>query len=185
MATRRPLPFDPIAEARRQWADRWEASDAMAAATAIMRAQQIVLATVDRALAGLGLSFARYEALVLLHFSRRGSLPLGKMGDRLQVHPTSVTNIVDRLEAQGLVRRLHHPTDRRTTLAEITEDGREVVERATAAVVATRFGLDCLSVGEMAQLGTVIRKLRMEAGDFLESPSLDGSNVPGPSSGVR
>lgn len=142
----------------------------MAAATSIMRAQQIILATVDRALAALDLTFARYEALVLLHFSRRGSLPLGKMGDRLQVHPTSVTNIVDRLEAQGLVRRLQHPTDRRTTLAEITEEGRAVVERATAAVVATNFGLDSLSTAELAQLGTVMRKLRMDAGDFLEPP---------------
>ena len=52
-----------------------------------------------------GLTFARFEALALLSFSRRGALPLGKIGDRLQVHPTSVTNTVNRLERDGLVRR--------------------------------------------------------------------------------
>src|SRR3546814_3459739 len=103
----------------------------MAAATSIMRAHQIVLARVDEALKPFGLTIARYEALVLLTFSRSGSLPLGKMGERFMIHPTSVTNIVDRLEGQGLVRRVQHPTDRRTTLCEITDDGRAIVEKAT------------------------------------------------------
>jgi DNA-binding MarR family transcriptional regulator len=164
--TKHPLAFDPIAEAERQWRDRWPAPEAMAAATSIMRAQQIVLGTVDRALGDMGLSFARYEALVLLHVSRRGSLPLGKMGDRLQVHPTSVTNLVDRLESQGLVRRTRHPTDRRTTLAEITGEGRRVVEKATAEVVDTHFGLDGLSATELTRLTAILRKVRVHAGDF-------------------
>ena len=85
----------------------------MAAATAIMRVQQIVLAAVDEALRPFDLTFARYEALVLLQFSRKGSLPLGKMGERLMIHPTSVTNIVDRLEVQGFLRRVPHPTPSR------------------------------------------------------------------------
>ncbi len=102
---RTPLGFDPIDEARVQWSARWEpdVSDAMAAATSIMRAQQVVLAAVDGALRPFGLTFARYEGLVLLLHSRRGVLPLGKMGPRLMIHPTSVTNIIDRLEQQGLV----------------------------------------------------------------------------------
>ena len=86
-----PLAFDPIEEARGRW--RPEVGDAMAGATSLMRAQQIVLAAVDGALRPFGLTFARYEGLVLLSFSRNGSLPLGKMGRRLMIHPTSVTNI--------------------------------------------------------------------------------------------
>ena len=46
---------------------------------------------------------------MLLSFSKRGSLPMRMMGERLQLHPTSITNIVDRLEADGLARRLPHP----------------------------------------------------------------------------
>lgn len=165
---RQPLRFDPIEEARAQWAARWtpDVSDAMAAATSIMRAQQVVLAAVDGALRPFGLTFARYEGLVLLLFSRRGVLPLGKMGQRLMIHPTSVTNIIDRLERQGLVRRIPHPTDGRTTLAEITEDGRELAKEATKAVNAVTFGLDCLDTEDLRQLVRITRKLRKSVGDF-------------------
>jgi DNA-binding MarR family transcriptional regulator len=162
----RQLPFDPIEEARRHWDDRWPGGAPMAAATSIMRAQQIVLARVDEALKPFELTFARYEALVLLTFSRRGALPLGKMGERLMIHPTSVTNIVDRLEAQGLVRRADHPTDRRTTLCEITDEGRAVVDKATEAVTAVDVGIVGLSDREVAQLTAVLGKLRRQAGDF-------------------
>ncbi len=109
MGVKRKLPFDPIDEARRHWEGRWGRGDAMAAATGVMRVQQIVLGAVDEVLRPFDLTFARYEALVLLQFSRKGSLPLGKMGERLMIHPTSVTNIVDRLEAQGFLRRVPHP----------------------------------------------------------------------------
>jgi DNA-binding MarR family transcriptional regulator len=125
-----------------------------------------VLAQVDDALKPFDLTFARYEALVLLTFSRTGSLPLGKMGERLMIHPTSVTNIVDRLEAQGLVRRIPHPTDRRTTLCEITEDGRERVEKATAAVTAVDLGITGLSDREVEQLTRLMAKVRRASGDF-------------------
>ena len=138
----------------------------MAAATSIMRAQQIVLARVDEALRPFGLTFARYEALVLLTFSRSGSLPLGKMGERLMVHPTSVTNIVDRLEAQGLVRRTPHPTDRRTTLCEITDEGRKVGAAATDVVVGIDLGIAGLSDRESDQLTRLLAKMRRASGDF-------------------
>jgi DNA-binding MarR family transcriptional regulator len=138
----------------------------MVAATSIVRAYQIVLDEVERALRPFGLTFARYEALVLLCFSRSGSLPLGKMGQRLQVHPTSVTNVVDRLAAQGLVVRVAHPTDRRTVLAEVTPAGRSLADRATAALTSTGFGLPTLEPDELASLTAVLRKVRRDAGDF-------------------
>jgi DNA-binding MarR family transcriptional regulator len=125
-----------------------------------------LIAKVDEALKPFDLTFARYEALVLLYFSRHGELPMGKMGDRLMLHPTSVTNIIDRLEQQDLVRRIPHPTDRRTVLAQITEDGRQLAEKATEAVSSIRFGVDGLSVAELDQLTDLLRKLRIAAGDF-------------------
>jgi DNA-binding MarR family transcriptional regulator len=161
----RPLPIDPIEEARRQWDQRWPGGRAMAAATSIMRAQQIVQAVVDEALRPFGLTFARYEALVLLAFSKRGSLPMGKMGERLMIHPTSVTNIVDRLEGQGLVRRRPHEHDRRTTLVEITPAGRHLVDQATEEVVACDFGLDGLSDVELDQVTALVRAVRVHSGE--------------------
>ncbi len=162
------LPFDPIEEARRQWvAHGWDdAADGMAAVTSVMRAEQIFLARVDEVLRPFKLTFARYEALMLLSFSREGSLPLGKVGQRLQVHPTSVTNTIDRLEAQGFARRVPHPTDRRTTLAEITDAGRSVAEEATKAVNAGVFTATGLTPGDQAELSRLLRKLRRSAGDF-------------------
>ncbi|HYZ97269.1 MAG TPA: MarR family transcriptional regulator [Acidimicrobiales bacterium] len=167
MGSQHPLHFDAIAEARRQWeSHRWGAPAAMAAVTSIMRVQQIVIARVDEALRPFDLTFARYEALVLLYFSRRGELPMGKMGDRLMLHPTSVTNIIDRLEQQGLARRIPHPTDRRTVLAQVTDDGRQVVEKATEAVTAVEFGIGVLPEGDLDRLTELLRQLRVDAGDF-------------------
>jgi DNA-binding MarR family transcriptional regulator len=166
MPATRPLPLDPIAEARHQWEQRWDGGAVMAAATSIMRAQQIVQATVDEALRPFELTFARYEALVLLSFIWQGRLPMGKMGERLMIHPTSVTNIVDRLEAQGFVRRRPHDRDRRTTLVELTNEGERIKDLATKEIVALAFGLDALSEPELDQLTRLIRKLRVARGDF-------------------
>jgi DNA-binding MarR family transcriptional regulator len=167
MSAGRPLSLDPIAEARRQWEHRWEGAEEMAAATSIMRAQQIVQTRVEDVLRPFDLTFARYEALMLLGFTRRGALPMGKMGERLMIHPTSVTNIVDRLEAQRFVRRRPHETDRRTTLVEITETGRQVTERATKEVIASAFGLEALTEREVDQLTRLLRKVRVGVGDFI------------------
>ncbi len=170
MTTREPsaggLPFDPIDEAARQWAVHWEGVPQMHAVTSLMRVQQLVIGRLDALLKPLGLTFARYEALVLLTFSSRGSLPLGKMGERLQVHPTSVTSIVDRLEAAGLVVRRRHPEDGRAVLAEITDDGRALVERATAVLVGADFGLGALEDDHLRELSALLRPIRQSAGDF-------------------
>jgi len=166
MTTSPPVPTDPIAEARRQWDSRWPGGATMAAATSIMRAQQIVQASVDQALKPFELTFARYEALVLLAFSRRGALPMGKMGERLMIHPTSVTKIVDRLEVQGFVRRQPHDHDRRTTMVEITAAGRDIVDRATGEVVHCAFGLDALSDEQLNDLTSLVRVVRVASGDL-------------------
>jgi DNA-binding MarR family transcriptional regulator len=162
------LPFDPIEEAGRQWRKRWGTSMVapMMAVTSIMRVQQILLARLNEALAAYGLTFARYEALMLLYLSRRGSLPLGKMGARLQVHPTSVTNLIDGLEKLGYVERTPHPSDRRTTLASITKRGREVAAEATEVLHAIKFGTPPLRKGELETVTQVLGDWRQEAGDF-------------------
>lgn len=164
----RPLPFDPIARAAELWEDRIGPSGTMAAVTGLMRVQQVIQSAVDGALKPHGLTFARYEALVLLSFARRSSLPMRVMGERLQLHPTSVTNIVDRLEKDGLVRRLPHPTDRRTTLVEITDEGRSRHAVATKAVTAIDFGLVGLTAKQVEQLTDLLTKVRKATGDFVD-----------------
>jgi DNA-binding MarR family transcriptional regulator len=164
----KPLPFDPVAEARRHWErSGWaDAAPGMAAVTSIMRAQQVVLARVDGVLRPHGLSFARYEVLMLLCFTRAGALPLARLGERLQVHPASVTNVVDRLAAAGLVRRIAHPTDRRATLAEITDAGRDLAAAATADLNDTVFAAPGLDRRGIDRLVALLADLRHDAGDF-------------------
>jgi DNA-binding MarR family transcriptional regulator len=166
MAARDPLPFDPIMRAAKLWEERVGPAGTMAAVTSVMRVQQILLSAVDGALRPHGLTFARYEALVLLTFARTGKLPMRVMGERLQLHPTSVTNIVDRLEADGLVRRTPHPTDRRTTLVEITPAGSALLKEATESVTDIRLGLAGLTPEEEHQLTDLLSRVRRAAGDF-------------------
>jgi DNA-binding MarR family transcriptional regulator len=159
--------FDPIAEARRQWAAHgWDdVADGMAALTAVMRAQQLLIARCDAELADFDLTFARYELLALLSFTRHGELPLGKAGARLQVHPASITNAVNRLVEAGLVEKLPHPTDGRGTLARITDAGRTAVAAATQRLNAEVFGALGLTAAEARKLTALLAKVRAASGD--------------------
>ena len=138
----------------------------MAVVTSIMRLQQVFLSRADATLRPLELTFARYEVLMLLSFSKLGHLPLGIIGERLQVNAASVTNAVNRLEAQGLVERRPNPQDGRGTLAALTEPGRRLARRATELMnerVFTDVGLD----GPALQtLFGALSQLRQAAGDF-------------------
>jgi DNA-binding MarR family transcriptional regulator len=178
VAKRLDLPFDPIARAAEIWEQRFGPAEAMAAVTSIMRAQQLLQAQLDGLLRPHGLTFARYEALILLTFSRRGALPLRVIGERLMVHPTSVTNIIDRLEQQGMVVRRPNPRDGRGTLAEITALGRKTAEQATEDLMTARFGMGGYHTGELGQVFTLLRGLRLAAGDFVAEP-----DEPGPAAG--
>lgn len=160
------LPFDPIARAGELWGEHFGPAGAMRAATSIMRAHQLLLSRLDAILKPHELTFARYEALVLLRFSRRGALPLSVIGERLMVHPTSVTNIVDRLVRQGLVERKPNPRDGRGVLASLTGSGAALVERATADLMADGFGLQAYDETQLQQLFELLRTLRVDAGDF-------------------
>lgn len=166
MAEPLDLAFDPIERAAQVWRERFGPSEAMAAATSVMRAQQLLLAEFDRICRPYGLTFARYEALVLLSFSRAGALPMAKIGERLMVHPTSVTNTIHRLEKAGFVTREPNPRDGRGTLAAITDQGRDVVTKVTDELMAAEFGLAALDDEARTHLFDVLRQVRIAAGDF-------------------
>jgi DNA-binding MarR family transcriptional regulator len=145
-----PLPNDPIELARANWEQHgWaESADGMALVSP------------------LGLTFARYEVLRLLAFSRRGAMPVGKIGERLQVHPASVTNAVQRLEADGLVRRVSNPNDGRGVLAEITDQGRQLVDKCTDLLNADVFSIVPVGTAEQRRAFTALRSIRKAFGDF-------------------
>ncbi|MFW0795433.1 MarR family transcriptional regulator [Gordonia sp. CPCC 205515] len=166
----RSMPFDPIEQARENWTDAgWgDVADGMVAVTSVMRAHQILLARVEAALRPYDLTFSRFELLRLLAFSRQRALPITKASDRLQVHVTSVTHAIRRLEEAALVRRVPHPTDGRTTLVEITELGLSTVEDATTTLNREVFSDVGMSDTEMTSLVKAIESLRRNSGDFAE-----------------
>ena len=164
------LPFDPIERAGEIWESTWGPASAMRLATSVMRVQQILIGRYDEILRPHGLTFARYEALVLLRFSRRGELPMKVIGSRLMVHPTSVTNTIDRLVAAGLVVRRPNPEDGRGVLAAVTDEGRRLVERATSDLMDADFGLAALAEPDRALVFASLRRVRAAAGDFRDAP---------------
>jgi DNA-binding MarR family transcriptional regulator len=165
------LPFDPIERAGETWEQHFGPASAMRAATSVFRVQQILLARFDEVLRPHGLTFARYEVLVLLTFSRAGRLPLKVIGSRLMVHPTSVTNAIDRLVAAGYVERRPNPDDGRGVLAGITDRGRDVVEQATRALTGVEFGMADLPEAERETLYELLKRVRLGAGDVAEGPA--------------
>lgn len=170
MAPEPHLPFDPIDRAGELWEQHFGEADAMRAATSIMRVQQLLIGALDARLKPYDITFARYEVLVLLTFSASGHLPLSKIGERLMVHPTSVTNAIDRLVAQGLVRRETDGADRRRVLASLTPKGARVTAAATQALTDLDFGIVGLDADELANLYALLRKVRAASGDFPPSP---------------
>ena len=169
MSAQPPAPNrDPIAAARANWQrSGWgDVADGMVAVTSVMRAHQILLARVENALRPYGLSFSRFELLRLLAFSRTGALPITTASDRLQIHVTSVTHAIRRLEADKLVTRIPHPTDGRTTLVQITELGRSTVEDASVTLNEEVFSDIGMSERQARSLVDAIETLRRNSGDF-------------------
>ena len=169
MPAAQPLRDDPIDLAHANWSQQgWgDAADGMAVVTSIMRVQQVLLARVEAILRPLGLTFARYEVLMLLLFSRNGCLPVGKIGERLQVHPASVTNAVHRLEQDRFVIRSANPVDGRSVLAEITPRGRKLATEGDGAAQRPGFLARADFADEQQEVYSVLKGMRRAFGDFL------------------
>jgi DNA-binding MarR family transcriptional regulator len=170
----RKLERDPILEAYHLWIENgWEDCAAgLAAVTSILRVNQVLTWRADQIIAPINLTFTRYEVLVVLYFND-GSLPLARLGKQLQVHQTSVTNLVDKLEAQGLIKRTAHPTDRRSTIAQITTAGRAMVRKAIKRLNSELFSDLGLTSDEVRLLIAVLAKMRHSWGDFKDDPEWD------------
>ncbi len=90
----------------------------------------------EAALSPVGLTPQKFNVLMELGASHEGRLSLSEVGRRLIRSAANVTTLIDRLEADGFVRRVPDPTDGRVTLAEITDAGWRALGPATRAVFA-------------------------------------------------
>ncbi|RJN32836.1 MarR family winged helix-turn-helix transcriptional regulator [Nesterenkonia natronophila] len=163
-----PMAKDPIAEVQKNWQRHgWVSAAAPAATvTAIMRTQQILLGRAQEILKPFDLTFARYEVISLLSFSREKRMPMNKASQLLQVHPTSITNAVDRLEAAGLVERQPHDSDRRAILLVLTQEGKRIAEQATEVLNTELFEQTGFTTEEIEDLNRILANFRERAGDF-------------------
>jgi DNA-binding MarR family transcriptional regulator len=161
------LDRDPILQAHELWiANGWaDYADGLAAVTSILRVHQVLTKRADQILSGIDLTFSRYEVLIVLFYSG-GALPLKRLGQHLGVHQTSITNLVDKLEAQGLIERKPHPTDRRSTIARITAAGRAITRKAIKRLNIDLFGDLGLTPDETRSLIAVLARMRRSWGDF-------------------
>jgi len=164
----RSSPYDVAEASRRVWLDRWDAESASGNAvfTAILRSHQMLMHHVDVVMKEHGLTFARYEVLAWLAAEPDSALTLSWISEVLRIPQATVTNLIDRLVADGLVRRVAHPTDARTTLAEITDRGRVVVDAATVELNDRVYRPLELDEGERSQIIDLLHDLRARGGEF-------------------
>jgi DNA-binding MarR family transcriptional regulator len=164
----RAAPFDVVEASRRVWLERWEpeAASGMAVFTAILRSYQLLNDQVTHVMRRHDLTFARYEVLTWLATDPESALTLSWISKTLRIPPATVTNVIDRLEDDKLVRRVPHPSDARTTLAEITERGRKVAMEATRDLNASVYERIGLSEQQRNRLVDLLARLRASGNEF-------------------
>ncbi len=122
---------------------------------ALLRSGRLTEATLAKILEGVGLTPPQMWGLILL-VRAGGRLPHKRLAERTGTAKSNITKLVDRLEAEGLARRVPDPDDRRGVIAEITEEGRrrhdeglELVEEAERDLLGR---LDPRDRAELARL---------------------------------
>ena len=152
-------PFDVVEASRRVWLERWEpeAASGMAVYTAVLRTYQLLNDQVNTVMRRHDLTFARHQVLAWLAMDPESSLTLSWISKTLRIPPATVTNIIDRLEDEGLVRRVPHPSDARTTLAVITPAWREGRHRGDAGLERDRLRMHRVVRAEAGPAGRSAR----------------------------
>jgi DNA-binding MarR family transcriptional regulator len=129
----------------------------------LLHAADAAQAYVETKLAVLGLSLPKLAAL--RHLAMAGeSLPLGQLAERLSCVKSNITQLMDRLEADGFVRREQDPNDRRSRLAVMTPAGRAAYERGTRVQHQAEKEIFALTDEEGRQLAALIAKVQQQSG---------------------
>jgi DNA-binding MarR family transcriptional regulator len=161
-------PFDVVEASRRVWLESWdpEAASGLAVFTAVLRSYELLNVQVNNVMRNHDLTFARYEVLTWLATDPESSLTLSWISKTLRIPPATVTNIIDRLEDERLVRRVPHPSDARTTLAVITRRGRKVATDVTRDLNSNVYERVGLSEKKRSQLLDLLAELRASGNEF-------------------
>ena len=153
-------------------ADAWHEQGWDASATAVAAGVELSLASrrwqvaIDRRLRRFDLTFSRYEVLMRLLFTEPGSRGVAELGFLLQVHATSISNAVSRLEGSGYVSVSPNRRDGRRLDVVLTPLGRETALVATTVLNESVFARIPLDAGDVGTLMHVLARFRANAGDF-------------------
>jgi DNA-binding MarR family transcriptional regulator len=163
-----PAPFDVVEASRRIWLQEWSpgAASGMAVYSSVLRSFELLNDQVNRVVRRHGLTWTRYEILTWLATDPESSLTLSWISKTLRIPPATVTNLIDRLEQDKLIRRVPHPTDARTTLAVITPRGRKVAREATSDINSSVYEQIGLSEEQRDQLIDMLAQLRAYGNEF-------------------
>lgn len=133
--------------------------------TSLLRYERIVIDAVETELKEHGLNMTDYLLLMTLQLSETGTRLISSLARNLLVHATTATLATDRLEKRGLLYRGPHPTDRRATCVTISDEGRDIISRATKALSVIDFGMRGTSDADAARLMKALTAMRKAAGD--------------------
>ncbi|AII10929.1 MarR family winged helix-turn-helix transcriptional regulator [Rhodococcus opacus] len=137
------------------------------AMSSLMRTHQLMTSAIDTKLKKeFELSLTDYLMLKTLQLSDTGTRLLSRVAWHLLVHATTVTIATDRLENRGLLNRHAHPKDRRATYVTITDEGRRLVDTATAGLRDISYGLPGLDPVTAKALVDLLAPIRKAAGDL-------------------
>jgi DNA-binding MarR family transcriptional regulator len=125
----------------------------------LLRAAHALEDKVESILASAGLSGPKFAVLGVL-VAAKEALPLGELADRLSCVKSNATQMIDRLEADGLVRRIPDPNDRRSVRAEVTQRGRERHAAGAEAMEAleARFS-DAVEAEDRSAVARMLRSI--------------------------
>jgi MarR family transcriptional regulator, 2-MHQ and catechol-resistance regulon repressor len=142
--------------------DDTQVAEALRAYVKLLRAGKAVLARVEPRLADAGLTPTQLGVLeAILH---KGALTQRELGRKVLTSAGNMTDVVDKLEARGLVRRTRSPRDRRIAVVALTQTGETLIKalfpRHAHDIAAAMSGL---SDAELRALGTLLRKLGLAA----------------------
>ena len=143
-------------------------SRAQEATIALLRTASVVGRTFMRVLEPHGLSFAQYNALRIIRGAGTGGIPTLAIRERMIEEGTTITRLLDKLEAAELIRRERSQPDRRQVLCFATADGRRLLDRIDPAVDAAdeeaMAALDAKQQAHLVELLDIVRAANAERG---------------------
>jgi DNA-binding MarR family transcriptional regulator len=157
---------DSLDISRQYWQGDLAAADRFFTIVSVLRLSRRIIETMDNVLRAHHVNRNGYLVLMSLELSGPGSMILGRLAQELIVHPTTITLAVDKLEADGLVKKAPHEDDRRAIRVAITRRGRALAKRVTGDLQAAGFGLGELSDAEAARLYNAVNIARRSVGDI-------------------